>query len=208
MTESDVQCYFYARLLAYSSKPCRVKVFDSASGNLRDSQFHVLTQSLHAELSSSYRKGTEYADLCFLNPSRTKFWIKKTKYDRHDKVIPVWDWDWEHSDTIGLEIKYNRWIQKTTAYSRLTKRTRVTKKWHNFRRTLARDFKKLKKFQRGWLIFVDQHSLFPSRGQWREFIDEMMRDVNYGKAKKTLNAYYLCPKLRKAISYKSGYDSF
>ena len=207
MTESDVQCYFYARLLAYSSKPRRVKVLDAEGKSQGDSQFRVLTQSLHAELSSSYRRGTEFVDLCLLNPSRTTFWIKKTKFNRHDKTLPIWDWDWEFKDTIGIEIKFNRWVRKTTAYSKQTQRTRVTNRWHNFRSSLIRDFKKLRKFQRGWLIFVDQHSLFTNRREWREFIDEAIRDAN-GKAKKTLNAYYLCPKLRKAISYKSGYDSF
>lgn len=207
ISESDVQCYFYARLLEYSSKPRRVKVLDADDKRQDENSYHVLTQPLHAELSSSYRKGTEFVDLCLLNPSRTTFWIRKTKFDCHEKVFPIWDWDWAFEDTIGIEIKFNRWIVKTTAYSRRTKRTRVTKRWRRFRRSLIRDFKKLTKFQRGWLIFVDQHSLFANRKEWRDFVDGAIRDAN-GKAKKTLNAYYLCPKMKKAVSFKSGYNSF
>lgn len=208
MTEADIQCYFYARLLQYSSKAQRVKVLDANSKKLRDSQFHVLTQALHAELSSSRRKATEYADLCLLNPSKTTFWIKKSKYNRSAKEIPVWDWDWQPKDTVGIEIKFNRWILKTKAYSHETKRTRVTKRWNDFRSSLVRDFKKLKRYQRGWLIFVDQHSLFTTRQAWRDFIDDMIRDANYGYAKKTLNAYCLCPRLKRAISYKAPHRSF
>ena len=71
-----------------------------------------------------------------------------------------------------------------------------------------RDLRRLKKYKRGWLIFVDQNSLFPSYAKWRDFIDELIREANYGYAKKTLNAYYLCPKREKALSYKSYYNSF
>lgn len=166
------------------------------------------TKPIHAELSSSRRKATEYVDLCLINPSKVEFWIKKTKFSRENKEMPVWDWNWNPKDSIGIEIKFNRWILKTEAYSHDTKRERITKKWKDYRDRLVSDIKKLKRYKRGWLIFVDQHSLIRKRKEWREFINKVIRDSNYGYSKKTLNAYYLCPKLKKALSYKSPSASF
>lgn len=208
MTEADIQCQLYACLLNYSSKARKVIVRDADSQLLDEAEFQVLTRPIHAELSSARRKATEYVDLCLLDTDRTNFWIKKSKFNRRAGTIPVWDWDWQPRDTIGIEIKFNRWVSKITAYSRVTRRSRVTGRWSTFRRSLVRDFKKLRRYKRGWLIFVDQHSLFPSRNLWRAFIDDLIRDAHYGKAKKTLNAFYLCPKLKKPISYKASYNSF
>ncbi len=208
MTEADIQCHFYACLLKYSSKARRVIVRDGDDQRLDEPDLHVLTRGLHAELSSSRRRATEYVDLCLLDPSRTTFWIKKSNFSRSDRSIPVWGWDWQPNDSVGIEIKFNRWIAKAAAFSRLTKRTRMTQRWRDFRTSLVRDFKKLRRYKRGWLIFVDHYSLFPTRKSWRVFLEELIRDSNYDSAKRTLNAYYLCPKLRRPLSYKAAYNSF
>lgn len=137
-----------------------------------------------------------------------EFWIKKSKFSRENKEMPVWNWNWKPEDSIGVEIKFNRWILKIGAYSHNTKRSRVTKKWKDYRYRLVKDIKKLKRYKRGWLIFVDQHSLISGYEKWREFMEEVIRDSNYGYDKKTLNAYYLCPKSKRALSYKSPNNSF
>lgn len=203
-----MQCNLYAELLKSCIKPRKTITKDCNGKVIRDWQYQLLTRPLHAELSSSRRNSTEYVDLCLMNPTRAKFWIKKSKFDRGNKDIPVWDWDWHPENAIGIEIKFNQWILKTNAFSNKTKRERVTQKWKNYRWHLLRDLKKLKRYKRGWLIFVDQHSLINSRKEWRNFVDGLIRASNYGYAKKTLNAYYLCPKFKTAFSYKSPGNSF
>jgi hypothetical protein len=208
MTEADVQCSLYAALLKQTSKALKTVARDAGGNRIKDWQYELLTRSIHAELSESWRNLTEFVDLCLFCPSKTTFWIKKSKYDRGEGDVPVWCWDWSRKDSIGIEIKFNRTASKDSGYSNKTKRTHVTERWKAFRRSLVRDLRRLKKYKRGWLIFVDQNSLFPSYAKWREFIDELIREANYGYAKKTLNAYYLCPKREKALSYKSYYNSF
>jgi hypothetical protein len=208
MTEADIQCALYSELIKSASKPKKTITRDVNGEKMRDWEYQIPTMSLHSELSSSRRKAREFVDLCLIAPPKVEFWIKKTKFSRKNNEIPVWNWNWNPEDSIGLEIKFNRWILKTNAYSYGTKRERVTKKWKNYRSTLIRDIKKLKKYHRGWLIFVDQHSLISTYKGWRKFIDEIIRDSNYGYAKKTLNAYYLCPKLKRALSYKSPHKAF
>ena len=208
MTEADVQCAFYSELIKYASKARKATVRDVNEKKVRDWEYQILTRPLHAELSSSRRKATEYVDLCLITPSEVEFLIKKTKFNRANKEMPLWDWNWSPDDSIGIEIKFNRWIIKTKAYSHNTKRERVTANWNNYRNRLVEDIKKLKRYKRGWLIFVDQHSLIESYKEWREFIDGVIRESNYGYAKKTLNAYYLCPKSGRALSYKSPSASF
>jgi len=208
MTEADVQCAIYYELTKSVSKARKAIVRGINEKKIRDWEYQILTKSLHAELSSSRRKATEYVDLCLIVPPKVEFWIKKTKFSRENKEMPVWDWNWNPEDSVGIEIKFNRWIIKTKAYSRNTKRERVTKNWKNYQYRLLQDIKKLKRYKRGWLIFVDQHSLITTYTGWRRFIDEVIRDSNYGCAKKTLNAYYLCPKLKRALSYKSPRSSF
>ena len=162
------------------------------------------TNYLHAELSTSRRNTTEYVDLCIIQPKQIKFWIKTSKYNRLERDVPVWGWRWEPEDAIGIEIKFNRWVAKTHAHSRITKRDRVTKKWKDYCNSLVFDLQKLKRYKRGWLVFVDQHSLFQTKKELREFMDGMIRQANYGAAKKTLNVYYLCPKNNRAWAFKSA----
>lgn len=90
---------------------------------------------------------------------------------------------------VRLSVTNDRTASKDSGYSNKIKKTHVTERWKAFRRPLVRDLRRLKKYKRGWLIFVDQNSLFPSYAKWREFIDELIREANYGYAKKTLNAY-------------------
>lgn len=208
MSEADVQCNLYSELLKCSVKPRKTIVKDCNDKKTWDGQYQLLTRPLHAELSSSRRNSTEFVDLCLIDPTKTTFWIKKSKFNRWSKDIPVWSWEWRPKDAIGIEIKFNPWIIKKQAFSHDTKRERVTQNWKDYRWRLVRDFKKLKRYKRGWLIFVDQHSLINSRKEWRDFVDDVIRDSNYGYAKKTLNAYYLCPKIKTAFSYKSPGNSF
>ena len=188
--------------MKFSSGVRRAVVRDYQNEKVQDWEYRLLTRPIHAELSSKGRGATEFVDLCLIDPTKFEFWIKKQKFDRFGKKFPIWDWDWKKQDAIGIEIKFNRWVTKADAYSRTSKRTRVSDKWKNYIRSLVRDIKKLKSYKRGWLILVDHHSLMTTRIEWRDFVDEIIRKSNYGKAKRTLNAYYLCPKLRKALSYK------
>lgn len=208
MTEADIQCAVYHELIKSASKARKTRIKDINEKRVKDWQYQLLTNTIHAELSSSRRKATEYVDLCLIIPSKVIFWIKKTKFSRENKEMPVWDWDWDPKNSIGIEIKFNRWILKTSAYSHDTKRERITENWKGFRWYLLNDIKKLKRYKRGWLIFVDQHSLIGNYKEWRDFMEGVIRDSNYGYAKKTLNAYYLCPKLKRALSYKSPGSSF
>src|SRR3989304_2558292 len=89
-------------------------------------------------------------------------------------------------------------LQKT--YSRKTGRKKTTDIWETYKQSLIRDIKKLKRYKRGWLVLVDHHSLIATYREWRTFVDEIIRKSNYGYAKRTLNAYYLCPKLKRALS--------
>lgn len=204
MTEADVQCNLYYELMRSTSKARKTIIKDANKKIVHDRRCQVLTRQLHAELSSVRRKSTEFVDLCLIDPHKVVSQIKKTKFNRENKEMPLWDnCNWGPKDSIGIEIKFNRWIRKMTAYSRGTRRGRITKKWKNYRLGLLRDIKKLKRYKRGWLIFVDQHSLIDNYAEWRNFVNEVIRDSNYGRAKKTLNAYYLSPKAGRAMSYKS-----
>lgn len=202
MTEADIQCNLFAELMASNIKPIKSKVFDYNDKKVVNWEYEILTRSLHAELSSTKRKATEYVDLCLVEPKEVWFWIKKRQFDKTTKNFPIWEWSWLPRQTIGIEIKFNRWISKIHAHSNITGRERITKKWKNFENTLVRDLKKLKSYKRGWLIFVDQYSLFETRTEWRDFVDLVVRRANYGRDKKTLNAYYMCPKAKVAFSYK------
>ena len=204
MTEADIQCALYSILDDWFYGNKRSKVKDINEKKIREASFQLFTKSLHAELSTSRRKSTEYVDLCIAPPKKIEFWIKTSQYNRYEKNVPVWGWSWDPETAIGIEIKFNRWIAKTSAYSKKTKKRRVTQKWKDYCASLAFDLKKLKRYKRGWLIFVDQYSLFESKKEWRIFMDKIIRQANYGAAKKTLNAYYLCPKNSSAWAHKSA----
>lgn len=202
ISEADVQCCLYAELIKYMKKARKTDVRDVRDNKMKEHWLQVLTIPLHAELSYSRRARTEFTDLCIVDPSKFKIWIKKSKFSRHNKNMPIWTWDMGREHSIGIEIKYNRSLAKRGAFSRKSKRERVTKSWRNFAWSLVREMKKMKKYKRGWLILVDQHSLIGDRAEWRELVDNTIRMSNYGYAKKTLNAYYLCPKLKIALSYR------
>lgn len=203
ITESDIQCNLFAEMLRFSSGLRRSDIRGYWEEKIHEREFRLLTRPIHAELSSKRRKNTEFVDLCLVDPTKFVFWIKKRRFDRFDKKFPIYDWDWKPRDAIGIEIKFNRWVMKSKVYSRKSERERVTNRWINYKRSLIRDIKKLKPYKRGWLILVDHHSLISTRKEWKAFVDEIIRKSNYGYAKKTLNAYYLCPKLKKALSFKS-----
>lgn len=208
MTEGDVQCTLYSELAKSFIKARKTKVRDGPGKLLYENEYHVLTKPIHAELSFDHRRGSGYVDLSLFDPIDVDVWIKSTKFDRTDCKYPVWDWDWKPSEAIGIEIKFNRWRTKKDVYSNETKRERKTSIWLNYRKSLVKDLKKLKDYKRGWLVFVDQNNLFDSRKAWRDFVEEVIRESNYGWAKKTLNAYYLAPKFKTALSFKPPYDSY
>jgi len=206
ITESDIQCHLFSEIQRFSSGGRKTIVKGFRDENIRDPAYRLLTKPLHAELSTKGRRATEFVDLCLIDPSKFTFWIKRRGFDRFDKRYPIWDWDWKKQDAIGIEVKFNRWVTKAKAYSRKSKRERITDKWRNYKQSLIRDIKKLKRYKRGWLVLVDHHSLIATYREWRTFVDEIIRKSNYGYAKRTLNAYYLCPKLKRALSFKSpGY---
>jgi hypothetical protein len=208
LTEADIQCMLYSELTLGCSKKRRTIVLDINGRKLKDWNYGVVTIPLHAELSTRYRKKGEFVDLCVIDTKKMKFWIQKSKFNRLDKKFPYWEYQWNPKDFIGIEIKFNDWLQKKIAYSRSTKRERHTQNWSYLQDLLATDLWKLRKYKRGWLIFVDQHSLIKNYKEWRELMDKLIRKYNHGKMKKTLNAYYLCPKLDRPLSYKAPYNSF
>jgi|WetSurMetagenome_2_1015567.scaffolds.fasta_scaffold17203_2 hypothetical protein len=207
MTEADIQCTIFSEIIKKISKSRKTLIKGFNEKKIKDWKYQVLTKALHSELSSSRRKATEFVDLCLVIPSKFEFYITKTKFDRGKKEMPISGWKWNPEDSIGIEIKFNKWVQKKFTYSRKTKRFRITEKWKYYEKSLKNDLKKLVRYKRGWLILVDQHSLIKTYKEWRSFIDVIIRKANYGKAKKTLNAYYLCPKRKKALSYKSSRNS-
>jgi len=209
ITESDIQCQLFSEIQRFSSGVRRAISKGFRDEKIRDWQYRLLTRPIHAELSYKKRNTTEFVDLCLIDPTKFTFWIKKRGFDRSNKRFPIWDWDWKRADAIGIEIKFNRWVSKEDAYSRKTGRRKTTDKWKNYKLSLIRDIKKLKRYKRGWLVLVDHHSLISTRKEWRAFVDEIIRKSNYGYAKRTLNAYYLCPKLKRALSFKSpGYHNW
>lgn len=209
MTEGDVQCALYSEFAKNFVKARKTKVRDGQGKLLYENEYHVLTKPIHAELSYYRpRKGSGYVDLSIFDPPDVQFWVKDGKFDRTECKLPVWNWHWEPSEAIGIEIKFNRWILKTDAYSHETGRERKTKRWRDYRKSLVKDLKKLQQYKRGWLVFVDHHTLFDSKDAWRNFVDEIIRTSNYGWAKKTLNAYYLAPGFDKAIPFKAHDESY
>lgn len=208
LTEADIQCNLFSELIKSFNKPRKVDVRDSNWKKLNDWQFEILTPPIHIELSSSRRKRTEYVDLCIVEPSETLFRVKKTKFNKAEKRVPLWGYEWYPKKSIGIEIKFNWDISSIKAFSNKTGRWRVTKNWINVKRSLMTDLIKLKRYKRGWLIFVDQHSLIGNKKEWRELMKEVIRNSNYGRAKKTLHAYYLCPKLKTALPYRPYTHSF
>jgi len=208
MSEADVQCALYLELAEHYSGARKVISMDVNGKKLHDWKYQVLTRSVHAELFSKRRKRTEFVDLCLIVPPETEFWIAKSKFSRENREMPLWKWDWHPECSIGIEIKFNQFVPKTKIYYYNTKRERETEKWKNYKLRLVRDLKKLNRYKRGWLIFVDQYSLISNKKEWRDFIDGIIRESNYGWAKKTLNAYYLCPTQKKALSYKPPYKAF
>ncbi len=208
MTEGDVQCALYSELAKSFVKARKTKVRNGQGKLLYENKYDVLTIPIHAELSFDHRRGSGYVDLSLFDPIDVEVWIKSTKFDRTDCKYPVWDFNWKPSEAIGIEIKFNRWRTKKDAYSNETKRERKTSVWLNYRKSLVTDLKKLKDYKRGWLVFVDQNNLFDSRNDWRDFVEDIIRDSNSGWAKKTLNAYYLAPKFKTALSFKPPDDSY
>jgi hypothetical protein len=202
ISEADVQCCLYAELIKYMKKARKTAVRDRADKKVREHQFQVLTIPLHAEISYSRRARTEFTDLCIIDPSKFTFWIKKSKFSGHSKDMSIGDWDMGRKHSIGIEIKFNRWIVKMERFSHKSMRKSITQRWRGFKTSLVRDMNKMKKYKRGWLILVDQHSLIKNYAEWRGFVDNIIRMSNYGYAKKTLDAYYLCPKLKRALSYR------
>jgi len=97
---------------------------------------------------------------------------------------------------IGIEIKFNYWLPQTT------QKGKKTKNFKELTQMLTRDLKKLAKYKRGWLILIDYYSIIHNKKEWQKFIEETIRHSNCGCLKKTLNAYYLSPKQKKAITYK------
>lgn len=193
MTEADVKCTLYSELLKYSAKKAKGISLDVKGRRIEEGKYGVFTRALHSELSSFYRKSTKFADLSLINPRKVTFWIKRRKFNRKDGSIPVWDWNWKPKDSIGIEIKFNRGLGAPE---------------NSWKRSLIRDMKKLKHYKRGWLLFVDQKSLFLNKEEWREFMERVIRDSNYGSAKKTLNAFYMSPKIKTAFPYKPFYRAF
>jgi len=203
MTEADVQCALYMKLSGRFHSNKRTFVTDASGKKIKEENLQLLTKSLHAELQTTRRKTIEYVDLCIIPQKYIEFYVMSRRYDKSQRIFPIYGWDWNPEDAIGIEIKFNRWVSQRYIYSLKTKRTRTTQKWHDFYESLAFDLQKLKRYKRGWFVFVDQHSLFQTKEEWREFMDALIRYANYGAAKKTLNAYYLCPKNNSAWPFKS-----
>jgi len=202
LTEADIQCLLYAELLKYASKKGRTMASDINGKKIRDWDYQVITMPLHAELSSKNRKKAEFVDLCILDPSEIDFWIQKTKFSRSNKDFPIWQFEWYPEKSIGIEIKFNWWLSQKKSAGKLTKN------WDYLKKILYKDLKKLKRYKRGWLIFVDNYALINNKEEWRELVDELIRHSNYGSAKKTLNAFYLSPKLNKALCYRPYWFSY
>ncbi len=203
LSEADVQCYLYAELLKDFTKPVRATGLDANSKKLRDSKYRIRSIPLHAELSSFRRKNVHYVDLSLVDPKKISFFLPVKTYDRDNRAFPISGMRWHPEDMIGIEIKYNWGISKTSAYNKKTGRTKTTARWTRFRDSLVEDMKKLRSYKRGWLIYVDQTSMFHTFAEWRTFVDDVVRRSNYGYRKKTLNAYYLCPRRKLALSFKS-----
>ncbi len=208
MTEGDVVCSLHSKLLAGPQRPYRATVKGMDGRLLRDWDYQVLTRPLHSELSFRQWGGGGYVDLCIIDPVDMEFQIRERGFSRGEGRVPVADWDWSPSDAIGIEVKFNRWRNKMRAYSRKTNRESATEVWKGFRRSMVYDLKKLRIYKRGWLIFVDHHSLFTTKQEWREFADGLMRDSNYGYKRRTLNAYYIAPCFGKAISFRPPSRSY
>jgi hypothetical protein len=49
--------------------------------------------------------------------------------------------------------------------------------------------------------------LIKNKEEWRNLVNNMIRESNMGNLKKTLNAYYLSPENGIAFSYKSHNES-
>lgn len=192
MTEADIKCTLYAELLKYFAKQTKTTSLDRKNNRIKENQYAVFTRALHSELSSFERKATKFADLSLINPRKVKFWIKKRKFDRKEGSMFVWDWEWKPKDSVGIEIKFNRGFGTKSRWKHM----------------LIRDMKKLKHYKRGWVLFVDQKSLFLNKEEWREFMESVIRGSNYGYARKTLNAFYMSPKIKTAFPYKPYYRDF
>ncbi|MCK5290956.1 MAG: hypothetical protein KAR39_02945 [Thermoplasmata archaeon] len=203
MTESDVVCFIYSELRRGLRRP-RKAVSKAASGEevLDESKHQVLTLPLHSELSFRMWGRSGYVDICIFDPSDVEFWVPVTKYDREDGWVPVTNWNWEPCDSIGIEVKFNRWITKKRQVYGDTNRERKTGDWRRFEKSLIEDLRKLRSYQRGWLIFVDQRNLFGSRRDWKEFAQKLIKLSGYGSAKRTLNAYYLSPRFKTALPFR------
>lgn len=214
LTEADIQCTLYAKLLNEFSKVRDVNAFDAGGKQIPELEGLAYTRSLHAELSSRNRKSTEFVDICILrNLSTLNFCFKKSKLG-YPRRFPLHWSEWEESHSIGIEIKMNDYAYKPKAsfykkrkggWRRITK---TTKKWENFEWSLKRDLSKLRRYKRGWLILVDHYSLFNSFEEWRTFMRKIIQEANYGRAKKSLNAYYLSPNVGKALRYRPQGSKF
>lgn len=206
INEDDIKCSLYSELLKTSSAVRNTLVEDLYENDISsDVKYKLLTRSLHAELSSSHRGDTEYVDLCLLDPAKFKFWVKKTKYNRRGKQVPIYGWQWDYNEAIGIEIKFNQEIWKEKSRSRRSNRESITRKWRVFQYNLCRDIKKLKKYKYGWLIIVDQQSLLYSPNKtsqkWRVFFSKLLENSRCKKYKYKINGYYLCPRLKRALPY-------
>ena len=208
ITESDIKCMLYSELLSGFSKKSCVNSLDRNGERLDDWDYGVVTIPLHSEMATRERKRGEFVDLCILDISKSKIYIQKTKFSRSERSFPYEEWWWYPKDLVGIEIKHNIGISKKKVYNWKSKRKRYTKNWEYLKSILIKDLKKLKKYKRGWLIFIDNHSLIENKKAWKTFLDELIRKSNYGYMKKTLNAYYLCPGQKRALSYKSWDKAF
>jgi hypothetical protein len=188
LTEADVQCDLYSELIKEISKIYQLSTCDINGKN--KNFINICTRMVHAEMYNIAKK-KEFVDLCILDPNKFWLFVKKTKLNNNKNCIPLHGRNWNTKDTIGIEIKVNFWDSNL----------------RRFCKSLIKDFKKLKQYKRGWLIFIDNYSLIKNKEEWREVVTKMIREANMGNLKKTLNAYYLSPENGIAFSYKSHDNS-
>ncbi|MFA5887377.1 MAG: hypothetical protein WC852_01560 [Candidatus Nanoarchaeia archaeon] len=179
LTEADVQCRLYSELIMQPEfKPTKVNRVDNKSNEkTKKGQDLRVTTPLHAEL---YRKGKKksYVDLVIVPPKLFKF----NKYDSPDYK--------EEKESIGIELKFNKWHERLCKKSNENKET---KKWKNFEKALEKDLQRLGGYKSGILLFVDPKSNFKNQTAWGKFV----KDSIPKSKKRTINAYYLSPKQRK-----------
>ena len=185
LTETDVQCFLYHKLLMQRRLNRTMKIqLEGTDKFERITRCHAELKYTRRGRTSSNAKKVSYPDLIIFELNGIKIRGKQKKVGNYKPIVSP-------KKAVGIEIKLNRGHFHNTL---LEKRT---KKRVYFQKMISHDLKKLALFGVKFFIFVDQEGIFLNK---RDKFDaeKLRRLIKKGKKKYSrINCAYLTPKFKK-----------